>query len=165
MKSNIMVCLNINNHTHSRSVWDKPNIWKVIGIMTNNSAYNPFEGMGGRIRMSRKYLGYTLSQAAELMNVSDVYLGMVERSTRTPSFKLLTKICSCYGVSADYILYGKESSLSGKRNTAVIGLLNDEKFKTIIKIALIIEKENVSKAQLNFMASLVQSFCDSVLKQ
>lgn len=120
------------------------------------------EEIGRRIRMSRKSLGYTISQAAELMDVSDVYLGKVERNKIKPSFNLLIKICSCYAVSSDYLIYGKEkTSLEEKYMNSLLNL-NDEQQTTLIKIAAIIRKENISGCHLELLLSAAKSISDYI---
>lgn len=64
--------------------------------------------MFSRIRKAREDAGYTRERFAELLDVSVSYLAEVERGRTTVSVKTLLKICSVLGLSADYVLFGKE---------------------------------------------------------
>ncbi|MBR5430672.1 MAG: helix-turn-helix transcriptional regulator [Firmicutes bacterium] len=61
-----------------------------------------------RIRSARENLGYTREQFAEKLNVSVSYLAELERGHTGISVKLLTRVCSVLGLSADYVLFGEE---------------------------------------------------------
>lgn len=47
---------------------------------------------------------------SEMIDISDVFLGQIERSERSLSTKTLVKIVKFTGVSADFILFGNEES-------------------------------------------------------
>ncbi len=51
---------------------------------------------------------YTREKIAELLDVSVSYLAEVERGRAGISVKMLIKICTVLGLSADYLLFGKE---------------------------------------------------------
>ena len=61
-----------------------------------------------RIRKAREQLGYTREIFAEKLDVSVSYLAEVERGRTGISVKMLIKICDVLGLSADYVLFGKE---------------------------------------------------------
>ncbi|MBQ7523614.1 MAG: helix-turn-helix transcriptional regulator [Oscillospiraceae bacterium] len=63
-----------------------------------------------RIRRAREEMGYTREKFAELLDVSVSYLAEVERGRTGVSVKMLVKICSVLGLSADYLLFGEERS-------------------------------------------------------
>ena len=47
---------------------------------------------------------------SEMIDISDVFLGQIERGERSLSTKTLTKIVNFTGFSADFILFGDVSS-------------------------------------------------------
>ena len=47
---------------------------------------------------------------SEMSDISDVFLGQIERGERSLSTKTLVKIVIFTGVSADFILFGNEES-------------------------------------------------------
>ena len=61
-----------------------------------------------RIRKARENAGYTREKFAELLDVSVSYMAEVERGRTGISVKMLIKICDVLGLSADYVLFGKE---------------------------------------------------------
>ena len=63
-----------------------------------------------RIRRAREQMGYTREQFAEKLDVSVSYLAELERGKTGLSVKMLLKICSLLGLSADYVLFGNERS-------------------------------------------------------
>ena len=66
--------------------------------------------VGERIRKIRENLKMTREQFSEMIDISDVFLGQIERGERSLSLKTLTKIVHYTGSSTDYILFGEESN-------------------------------------------------------
>ena len=62
--------------------------------------------IGERIRGIRENLDMSREKFAEMIDISDVFLGQIERGERSLSIKTLTKIVSFTGASTDYILFG-----------------------------------------------------------
>mgnify|MGYP001183752447 CR=1 FL=1 len=61
--------------------------------------------LGRRIRDERKKRNYTQEQLAELVGVSDAYIGQIERGERSPTLETLVKIGNRLGVTIDYLLH------------------------------------------------------------
>lgn len=53
----------------------------------------------------RKKRNYTQNQLAELVGVSDAYIGQIERGERSPTLETLVKIGNRLGVTIDYLLH------------------------------------------------------------
>lgn len=66
-----------------------------------------------RIRKAREDRGYTREKFAELLDVSVSYMAEVERGRTGISVKMLIKICSVLGLSADYVLFGDDRGEDG----------------------------------------------------
>ncbi len=62
--------------------------------------------VGERIRCIRKDLKMNREEFSEMIDISDVFLGQIERGERSLSLKTLCKIVSFTGVSTDFILFG-----------------------------------------------------------
>ncbi|MBS3978131.1 MAG: helix-turn-helix transcriptional regulator [Syntrophomonadaceae bacterium] len=62
--------------------------------------------IGYRIRQEREKLDLSREAFAEIIGLSDYYVGQLERAERQMSLSALIRICSCLHVSADYLLYG-----------------------------------------------------------
>lgn len=66
--------------------------------------------IGERIRKIREDLKMSRETFSEMIDISDVFLGKLERGERSLSTNTLVKIVKYTGISADYILFGSESS-------------------------------------------------------
>lgn len=87
-----------------------------------------------RIRKAREDMGYTREKFAELLDVSVSYLAEVERGRTGISVKMLIKMCNVLGLSADYILFGKERDT----DTTLLNKINriDEKYLALVNKVL-----------------------------
>ena len=79
--------------------------------------------VGERIRGIREGLNMNREKFSEMIDISNVFLGQLERGERSLSVKTLTKIVKFTGVSADYILFGDETN--NKLNKKIVHILND----------------------------------------
>lgn len=61
--------------------------------------------IGERIRGIRENLHMSREKFPEMIDISDVFLGQIERGERSLSIKTLTKIVDFTGASTDYILF------------------------------------------------------------
>ena len=77
--------------------------------MQNN--LNNFE-IGERIRGVRENMLLSREKFSEMIDISDVFLGQIERGEKSLSLKTLTKIISYTGISADYFLFGDNTQNS-----------------------------------------------------
>jgi transcriptional regulator with XRE-family HTH domain len=67
--------------------------------------------IGRRIRALRKKAGLTISQLAEAADLSDNYVGFVERGVRAPRIRTLAKLASALNVEiADFFYFPDETS-------------------------------------------------------
>lgn len=68
--------------------------------------------VGERIRKIREGLNMNRETFSEMIDVSDVFLGQIERGERSLSLKTLCRIVSFTGASTDYILLGNSETNS-----------------------------------------------------
>lgn len=66
--------------------------------------------IGERIRNIRVELNMNREKFSEMIDISDVFLGQIERGERSLSIKTLSKIVKFTGFSSDYILFGTETN-------------------------------------------------------
>ena len=66
--------------------------------------------VGERIRSIREDLKMNREIFSEMIDISDVFLGQIERGERSLSLKTLSKIVSFTGSSSDFILFGNNDS-------------------------------------------------------
>ncbi|MCI8444543.1 MAG: helix-turn-helix transcriptional regulator [Clostridia bacterium] len=62
--------------------------------------------VGERIRKIREELKMNRETFSEMIDISDVFLGQIERGERSLSLKTLCRIVSFTGSSTDFILFG-----------------------------------------------------------
>jgi len=64
--------------------------------------------LGQRIRKRRQILKITQQQLAQALGVTPQHISLIEQEKANPSLTLLPKLAEELGVSADYLLSGKE---------------------------------------------------------
>lgn len=63
-----------------------------------------YKGLGERIREERRKLGLTQAQLAEAVDISDTYMGSIERGERSLTLDTLVRLVNRLGVTVDYLL-------------------------------------------------------------
>jgi transcriptional regulator with XRE-family HTH domain len=66
-----------------------------------------YKDIGKRIRAERRKQGLTQEKLAELADISESFMGHIERGGRTLSIETLAKISNSLNVSIEYILCGE----------------------------------------------------------
>jgi len=66
--------------------------------------------IGQRIRNEREKLGLSREEFAEILRLSDYYVGQLERGERQMSLPALVNISACLHVSLDYLIFGKTAN-------------------------------------------------------
>lgn len=63
-----------------------------------------YKGLGERIREERLRLHLTQAQLAEAVDISDTYMGAIERGERSLTLDTLVRLVNRLGVTVDYLL-------------------------------------------------------------
>lgn len=63
-----------------------------------------YKRLGERIREERRKLGLTQAQLAEAVDISDTYMGAIERGERSLTLDTLVRLIDRLGVTVDYLL-------------------------------------------------------------
>lgn len=63
--------------------------------------------VGANIQSAREKAGYTQERLSEIVGITPNHLSAIERGVSGASLELLQKLCGLFGVSADYLLFGK----------------------------------------------------------
>ena len=66
--------------------------------------------IGERLRSIREDMHMTREEFSEKIDITDSFLGQIERGERSLSAKTLKKVVKYTGISADYLLFGKNSN-------------------------------------------------------
>lgn len=65
------------------------------------------KAIGQRIREKRKSLQLTREEFAEIIGLSDYYIGQLERGERQMSLPVLVNVTNCLHMSLDYLIFAK----------------------------------------------------------
>ena len=63
-----------------------------------------YKRLGERIREDRRRLNLTQAQLAEAVDISDTYMGAIERGERSLTLDTLVRLVNRLGVTVDYLL-------------------------------------------------------------
>lgn len=63
-----------------------------------------YESIGKNIRKYRNKLGITQSKLAEMVDLSDSYMGAIERGEKLPKLTVFIRITNALGTSSDQLL-------------------------------------------------------------
>ena len=101
---------------------------------TANSFLNNIE-IGERIRSIREDMHMSREKFSEMIDISEVFLGQIERGESSLSLKTLASIVSFTGTSTDFILFGNTSQNSFiKKINRILNHSSDETIEFIYKI-------------------------------
>lgn len=89
------------------------------------------KGIGERIYLKRKELGFTQEQIADKMDVSVQMISNLERGNKAIKIDNLIKISEILEVSTDYILKGKNTPEDFLSLSNVMAALSEEDSKMI----------------------------------
>lgn len=68
--------------------------------------------IGLRIRGERKRFRLSRGEFAEIVGLSEYYIGQLERGERQMSLPVMVRISNCLHVSIDYLVFGKARQVS-----------------------------------------------------
>lgn len=66
--------------------------------------------IGERLRSIREGMHMNREEFSEKIDITDSFLGQIERGERALSVKTLKKVVKYTGVSSDYLLFGKDAN-------------------------------------------------------
>ena len=68
-----------------------------------------YKELGARIRTERKRQNLTQENLAEMAEISDSFMGHIERGGRTLSLETLVRLANALNMSIEYIVYGEHN--------------------------------------------------------
>jgi len=90
--------------------------------------------LGQRIRMRRETLKLTQQELAKALGLTPQHISAIEQEKRSPSLPALAKLATELGVTVDYLVVGKEGSVTD----IIPAIKADERLKLKVKKALIV---------------------------
>lgn len=109
--------------------------------------------IGQRIREEREKLALSRAEFAEILELSDYYIGQLERGERQMSLNVMLKIAACLHTSLDYLLLGATRYGSSAEDEAVPALANEN--GQVAEIRELLEK--CSEKELEMIKKLIQT--------
>lgn len=91
--------------------------------MEENIKHVDNQAIGERIRDEREKLRLTREKFAEMLGLSPLYIGQLERGERQMSLDTLVKVSDYLHISTDYLIYGSTPENEIKKSR-IITLLN-----------------------------------------
>ena len=82
--------------------------------------------MGARFQAAREQQNFSRAQVSEIVGVSALYIGEIERGIKCPSLDLFYDLCQLLNVSTEYILKGKDKPTDVSSVIACLEMLDDE---------------------------------------
>ena len=82
---------------------DDPDVNDVIKFLRAREIVH-FQRFGERIREERQKLNLTQAKLAEAVDISDTYMGAIERGERSLTLDTLVRLANRLGVTVDYLL-------------------------------------------------------------
>lgn len=122
--------------------------------VTKNDEIINNKKIGIRIRQERERLALTRADFAEIVGLSDYYVGQLERGERQMSLPVLIKISICLSVSMDYLIFGTTiyNNYSSGDEDVVTSISENEQ---ILEIHQLIKK--CSHSELDLIKKLIQT--------
>ena len=84
------------------------------------------KAIGQKIREEREKFELSREEFAEILGLSDYYIGQLERGERQMSLPVLVKVANCLHLSLDYLIFGKTAyaAYEGNKDMELTHLLN-----------------------------------------
>lgn len=85
---------------------------------------NPYQQVGKRLRLIRKQKGFTQAELAEKAELSDNFIGLIERGEGHPTLPTLDKIAEALGVKlSDFFVSDDDEGKTSEQTLKEIGHL------------------------------------------
>lgn len=126
--------------------------------MNNKTNYIDAEKIGYRLRMERENLKITREKFAELVDLSPLYIGQLERGERQMSINALANISKTLHISTDYLLFGKttHSTNSLFKENFKDYITNNNNSKKVYNKDLITLLGKCDRSQLELMENILR---------
>lgn len=119
--------------------------------------------LGKRIKELREARGITQEQLAEILSVGTNMVSCYERGVHVPSNKIVALMCSYFGVTSDYLLYGvsgcSEDILELIRRTTDV-----EKMKVLVRLLFYFTEGKSNSLSVNVSLDDIKNALDRLFK-
>jgi len=87
-----------------------------------------------RLKVKRKSLGLTQEKAAEKLEITHTHYSAIENARKDFSKSLLVRIVKVFGISADYLLFGKIDNKIADEMADLINSLPNNKRQSAYRV-------------------------------
>lgn len=120
-------------------------------------------GLGKRIKELREARGITQEQLAEILSIGTNMVSCYERGVHVPSNKIVALMCTYFGVTSDYLLYGVSESSEDileliRRTTDV------EKMKVLVRLLFYFTEGKSNSLSVNVSLDDIKKALDRLFK-
>jgi transcriptional regulator with XRE-family HTH domain len=105
------------------------------------------QAIGERIRDEREKLRLTREEFAEMLELSPLYIGQLERGERQMSLNTLVKVSDYLHIPTDYLIYGKtpENDIEKSRINTLLNKCSKNELSLIENIIKLILSHRVNE--------------------
>ena len=121
---------------------------------TNSTVIIDHRTIGQRIREEREKLALSRAEFAEIIDLSDYYVGQLERGERQMSLSVLLKVSSCLHISLDYLVLGTSRYVEYSASNESVPAYAKENTQ-LVEILQLLEK--CSERELDLIKKLIQT--------
>lgn len=115
--------------------------------MKENIKHVNNQAIGERIRDEREKLRLTREEFAEMLELSPLYIGQLERGERQMSLNTLVKVSDYLHIPTDYLIYGKnpKNDIEKSRTNTLLNKCSKNELSLIENIIKLILSHRVNE--------------------
>lgn len=92
--------------------------------------------VGLNIHAAREAAGYTQEALSELLGITPNHLSAIERGLSGASLEMIEKLCSLFGISADYLIFGERQTEAFETRLAAQLVMVKEEYRPQVQKVL-----------------------------
>jgi len=110
--------------------------------------------IGKNIREHRRQRRFSVENLAEYLELSESYIGQLERGDRCPSLKIVYKLCDLYGITTNDLLMPVPDASKGDLNVAEDRAAYNAKVQTDAIVSLL---RTLSENEMEFVIETIKN--------
>ena len=119
---------------------------------------NMSKGIGNRIRKLRLSYGLNITKLSELLDISESYLGLIERGQRNLATPKLIKTSEIFHVTLDYLVFGRgehPTNFNGDSFVDIERILNPNELNALADVAKKVSLYNYTDDELVLLSEAI----------
>jgi len=114
--------------------------------------------IGVRIRKLRISYGITVERLSEMLDISQSYLGLIERGQRCLALLKLIKVCEVFHVTLDYLIFGQNEQPRTNIDDMLANIGYEPEQRRLEPLADVVKKifiHNFTKAEIEIISESI----------